>query len=122
MGVWRILDPLEIVYGGGYYPPPRLKAPFCHRLPTLSCFTHATPHPIFSQSEHVEASSSPASCTISMAENTASTGHTLLAYILNFQWIHQDSRFTTPPPDYGNLYDAETPTVCAASLSSSLSP
>jgi hypothetical protein len=25
---------------------------------TLSCFTHATPHPIFSQSEHIEASSS----------------------------------------------------------------
>ena len=21
----------------------------------------------------------------------------------------QDSRFTTPPPDYGNLYDADTP-------------
>jgi hypothetical protein len=47
------------------------------------------PHPIFSQSEHVEASSSPAQCTISMAENAASTGHPLLTYILSFKWTHK---------------------------------
>jgi hypothetical protein len=46
-----------------------------------------------------------------MAEYTASTGHTLLAlrYILKFLMDSQDSRFTTPLPYYGNLYDADTP-------------
>ena len=39
--------------------PPRSKATFRHCLPTLSRFTHATPHTIFSQSEHVEPSILP---------------------------------------------------------------
>jgi hypothetical protein len=69
--------------------PPRSKAPFCHCLPTLSCLTHATPHSTFSQLERVEASSSLTSYTISMAENTASTGYPLLTYILNFKWTYK---------------------------------
>jgi hypothetical protein len=74
--------------GGDTIPPP-VQSAICHCLPTLSCLTHATPHSIFSQSEHVEASSSPANYTIGMAEITASTGHALLPYILNFQWTHK---------------------------------
>jgi hypothetical protein len=46
--------------------------------------------------------------TISMAESTASTG-TLHLLISSITMDSQDSRFTTPPPYYGNLYDAETP-------------
>jgi hypothetical protein len=72
-----------------YTIPPPVQSALCHRLPTLSCITHATPHSTFSQSEHAEASSSPASCTISMAENTASTGYPLLTYILNLKWTHK---------------------------------
>ena len=69
--------------------PPPVQSALCYRLPTLSYITHATPHSTFSQLEHVEASSSPASYTISMAENIASTGYPLLTYILNLKWTYK---------------------------------
>jgi hypothetical protein len=43
-----------------------------------------------------------------MAENTASTGHTSLAYILNFSMDSQDPRFTIPLPYISGLYDPNT--------------
>jgi hypothetical protein len=43
---------------------------------TLSCFTHTTPHPIFSQSERVEASSSPAQL------------HHKYGRIYSFHWLY----------------------------------
>jgi len=47
------LTPLDTI------PPPWSKATFRHCLPTLTRFTHTTPHTIFSQSEHVEPSILP---------------------------------------------------------------
>jgi hypothetical protein len=69
-----------------YYSPP-VQSAICHCLPTLSCLTHATPHSIFSQSEHVEASSSPAQLYYKYGKKYSFYWLLLLLpYILNFQW------------------------------------
>src|SRR6202051_1238898 len=73
--------------GGDSTIPPPVQSAICHCLPTLSRFTHATPHTIFSQSEHVEASSSPAQLYHKYGrKHSFHWLLLLLPYILNFQW------------------------------------
>jgi hypothetical protein len=79
---------------------------------TLSCFTHTTPHPIFSQSEHVEASSSPTQLYHKYGRKHSFHWpyfNCLQLLISSIVMDSQDSRFTTPPPRIYGLYDINTP-------------